>query len=114
MLTTTYWLVDFLLLFSIFELLRRKVLKEKYAVVWLGLAFLLILGAIFPERVNQLSRELGFQYLSNFVLFFLIVINLFTAMQLSLSVGKAENQVQSLAEEIAILRSKVDSSNKDD
>ena len=113
MLTTTYWLVDLLLLFSIFELLRRKVLKEKYAVVWLGLAFILILGAIFPERINQLSLKLGFQYLSNFVLFFLIVINLFIAMQLSLSVGKVENQVQSLAEEIAILKSKVDSGNKD-
>ena len=113
MLTTTYWLVDLLLLFSIFELLRRKVLKEKYAVVWLGLALILILGAIFPEKVNQLSLQLGFQYLSNFVLFFLIVINLFIAMQLSLSVGKVENQIQSLAEEIAILKSKVDSGNKD-
>ena len=113
MLTTTYWLVDLLLLFSIFELLRRKVLKEKYAVVWLGLAFLLILGAIFPEKVNQLSRELGFQYLSNFVLFFLIIINLFISMQLSLSVGKTENQLHTLAEELAVLKSHVETGNKD-
>ena len=108
MLNTTYWIVVFALLISIFELLRRKVLREKYAVVWLSLAFLLILGANFPERVNHLSRALGFQYLSNFVLFIFIILNLFISMQLSLSVGRAENQVQTLAEEISVLKTKID------
>ena len=77
MLNATYWVVVLALLISIVELLRRKVLREKYAVVWLGLAFLLILGANFPERVNHLSRALGFQYLSNFVLFIFMILNLF-------------------------------------
>jgi hypothetical protein len=108
MLNATYWVVVVLLLISIVELLRRKVLREKYAVVWLAIATLLILGAIFPEKVNYLSYRLGFQYLSNFVLFIFMIINLFISMQLSLSVGKAENQVQSLAEEVAILRSKLE------
>jgi hypothetical protein len=108
MLNTTYWVVVIALLLSIIELLRRKVLREKYAVVWLGIAFLLILGSNFPERVNHLSRALGFQYLSNFVLFIFMILNLFISMQLSLSVGKAENQVQTLAEEISVLRAKFD------
>lgn len=107
MLNTTYWIVVILLLISIVELLRRKVLREKYAVVWLGLATLLILGAIYPEKVNQLSRAIGFQYLSNFVLFIFIILNIFISMQLSLSIGKAENQIQSLAEEIAIINAKL-------
>ncbi len=106
MLNTTYWAVVFILLISIIELLRRKVLREKYAVVWLALALLLVIGAIFPDKVNALSLKLGFQYLSNFVLFIFVNINLFILMQLSLSIGKAENQIQTLAEEIAILRAK--------
>lgn len=108
MLNATYWVVVVLLLGSIIELLRRKFLREKYAIVWLAMAVALIAAAIFPENVNKLSSLLGFQYLSNFVLFFLSIINLFIAMQLSLSIGKSENQIQTLAEELALLKSKFD------
>jgi hypothetical protein len=112
MLNATYWIVLVLLIFSIFELLRRNVLREKYAVVWIGLGLMLILGAFFPSKVNQLSYWLGFQYLSNFVLFFLLIINLLISMQLTLSVGKSENQIHALAEELAILNFKANESNK--
>jgi hypothetical protein len=107
-LNATYWVVVVLLLSSIIELLRRKFLREKYAIVWLAMAVALLAAAIFPENVNKLSSLLGFQYLSNFVLFFLSIINLFIAMQLSLSIGKSENQIQTLAEELALLKSKFD------
>jgi hypothetical protein len=107
-LNATYWVVVVLLLGSIIELLRRKFLREKYAIVWLAMAVSLLAAAIFPENVNKLSSLLGFQYLSNFVLFFLSIINLFIAMQLSLSIGKSENQIQTLAEELALLKSKFD------
>jgi hypothetical protein len=108
MLNVTYWIVVILLLGSIIELLRRKFLREKYAIVWLTMAITLLVAAIFPEAVNRLSSILGFQFLSNFVLFFLSIINLFIAMQLSLSIGKSEDQIQTLAEELAILKSKLD------
>ena len=106
MLNTTYWIIVALLIGSIVELLRRKVLKEKYAIVWLFMGISLIFGALFPNLINELSKYLGFQYLSNFVLFIFGVINLFIAMQLSLSIGKTENQIQTLAEEIALIKSK--------
>ena len=108
MLQITYWVIVGLILFAIIELLRRKVLREKFAIVWLVTGLTFILGAIFPNVVNQISKLLGFQILSNFILFVLGVINLFISMQLSLSAGKAENQIQTLAEEIAILKQKID------
>lgn len=108
MLNNTFWLIVILLIGAIMELLRRKVLREKYAIVWLLMASLIIFGALFPNLINQFSKALGFQYLSNFVLFFFGIINLLIAMQLSLSIGKTENQIQTLAEEIAILKSKSD------
>ena len=67
MLNATYWVVVVLLLGSIIELLRRKFLREKYAIVWLAMAVSLLAAAIFPENVNKLSSLLGFQYLLNFV-----------------------------------------------
>lgn len=109
MLNLTFWTVVVVLIVAIIELLRRKVIREKYAVVWLLMALLLVGGALFPNLVNQISRNLGFQYLSNFVLFLFAVINLLIAMQLSLSLGKVENQAQTLAEEIALIKESISS-----
>ena len=108
MLNLTYWIVVGFVLIAIFELLRRKVLREKYAIVWLITGISFIFGALFPEVVNYISKLLGFQILSNFILFVFGVMNLFISMQLTLSAGKAENQIQTLAEEIAIMKQKFD------
>ncbi len=102
---TIFWIALSLILFSIFELLRRKFIREKYAIVWLALGFMLILGAIFPDQVNKVSQFLGFQVLSNFVLFIFALVNLFIIMQLSFGLGKTESQIQTLAEELALLKS---------
>jgi len=107
MLNFTFWVVVFLLVLVIAEMLRRKVLQEKFAIVWIVMALIFMFGAIFPDFVNRLSKFLGFQYLSNFVLFLFSLINLFIAMQLSLSLSKAEHQNQTLAEEIGLINSKL-------
>lgn len=106
------WLVILTVLLIIFELLRRKVIREKYAVVWLFVAALIIVGALFPNQVNKVSQILGFQVLSNFVLLFFGVITLFIVMQLSLALGKVEDQTQTLAEEIALLKNKAEQNKK--
>lgn len=111
LLNLTYISTVIILLAAITELLRRRVLQEKFAIVWLAMGIALIFGAIFPKQVNEVSRFLGFQFLSNFVLFIFVLINLFILMQLSLSISKSENQVQTLAEEVAILRSELERNN---
>lgn len=63
--------------------------------------------SLFPSFVNEISKLLGFQVLSNFILFVFALINLLILMQLTLSVGKSENQIQTLAEEIALLKSEL-------
>ena len=88
----------------IFELLRRKALREKYAFVWIMTALLIVIGSIFPNAVFRLSSVLGFETFSNFVLVFSGLIILFITMQLSLELGKIEDQNQRLAEEVALLQ----------
>jgi hypothetical protein len=107
MLNLTFWLVVVFLLVLIVEMLRRKILLEKFAIVWISMALALIAGATFPEAVNTVSRMLGFQYLSNFVLFIFTIINLAIAMQISLSISRLEHQNQTLAEETALLTDRI-------
>jgi hypothetical protein len=97
----------------IFELLRRKALREKYAFVWIVTALLIVIGSIFPEVFFQLSSALGFETFANFVLVFSGLIILFITMQLSLELGKVEDQNQRLAEELALLKESFEAHNDD-
>jgi hypothetical protein len=106
MLKVTMGITVLLTLVFIFELLRRKALREKYAFVWIVTALLLVVGALFPDLVIRLSTALGFATIASFLLVFFGLIVLFITMQLSLELGKVEDQNQRLAEELALLKLK--------
>ncbi len=106
MLKITMAITIFVTLVFIFELLRRKALREKYAFVWILTALLLIIGSLFPEFAINLSTTLGFATITSFLMVFFGIIILLITMQLSLELGKVEDQNQRLAEELALLKMK--------
>jgi hypothetical protein len=93
-----------LLIVLVVELLRRSVLREKYAAYWALTALTFFLFAIDPSAPLKISKALGFETPSNFILGLFIGLLLVIAMQLSLEVGKLEDKIQTLAEESAISR----------
>jgi hypothetical protein len=86
------------------ELLRRSVLREKYAVFWALIATTFFVFAIFPATPSKISQSLGFETTSNFILALVIGMLMLVVMQLSLEVGKLEDKIQTLAEESALSR----------
>ena len=92
----------------VIELLRRSVLREKYAITWALLAIMFFTFAVFPAMPVSISNALGFETPSNFILSLVIGLLLMIVMQLSLEVGKLEDKIQTLAEESAIARTKKD------
>ena len=106
MLKITMAITIFMTLVFIFELLRRKALREKYAFVWILTALVLIVGSLFPEFAINLSNALGFATIASFLMVFFGIIILMITMQLSLELGKVEDQNQRLAEELALLKMK--------
>jgi hypothetical protein len=86
------------------ELLRRSVLREKYAVFWALIATTFFVFAIFPAAPSKISQTLGFETTSNFILALVIGMLMLVVMQLSLEVGKLEDKIQTLAEESALSR----------
>jgi hypothetical protein len=106
MLKITMAITIFMTLIFIFELLRRKALREKYAFVWILTALVLIVGSLFPELAINLSNTLGFATIASFLMVFFGIIILLITMQLSLELGKVEDQNQRLAEELALLKMK--------
>jgi hypothetical protein len=106
MLKITMAVTILITLVFIFELLRRKALREKYAFVWIVTALVLIVGSLFPELAIKMSNALGFATIASFLMVFFGIIILFITMQLSLELGKVEDQNQRLAEELALLKMK--------
>ena len=86
------------------ELLRRSVLREKYAFFWVFIAGTFFVFAVFPAAPVAISEALGFETPSNFILGLVIGLLWIVVMQLSLEVGKLEDKIQTLAEESALSR----------
>jgi hypothetical protein len=103
-LTVTGVLAGLLVLVLTFELLRRRALREKYAALWLLVAVVALVFALFPSVLDRLAGVLGFQVPANLLFALAALVLLAVSMQLSLELGRVEDQSQRLAEEVALLR----------
>lgn len=89
------------------ELLRRGILRERFAVLWLLVSAVLVVFAVFPGLLVRSADALGFELPSNLLFFSAIVFLLLVSVQLSFEVSQLEARIRRLAEEIALLRSDV-------
>jgi hypothetical protein len=88
----------------IVELLRRRQLQEKYAILWLGVSVIMVPLALFPTIVDSVARTIGLASGVSLVLFLGIVFLLLVCMHLSWEVSRLEEETRTLAEDIALLR----------
>ena len=93
-----------LILAGIVELLRRRQLKEKYAVLWLLVGVVLIVFTAFPALLTRISSALGVAVPSNLLFFVAILFLVGVVLHLSWEASRLENETRKLAEDLAILR----------
>lgn len=86
------------------ELLRRRHLRGKYAVLWLALAVLIAIVAVVPDSLGTLADLLGVQTPTNLLFFAANIVMLLVIMQLSYESGRLEEKTRTLAEEVGLLR----------
>jgi len=92
-----------MLLAFVIELLRRGILRERFAALWLIVSTLLMLGALFPGFLGRAAQVLGFQVAANLLFFSAILFLLLVAIQLSNEVSRLEARTRRLAEDLALL-----------
>ncbi|HUZ44807.1 MAG TPA: DUF2304 domain-containing protein [Acidimicrobiales bacterium] len=89
---------------AVVELLRRRHLREKYAVVWLAVCLPMIVFAIAPNLFNRLAHAIGVinppDLLTVLACLFLLVVCVYMSWEL----GRLEDRTRRLAEEVALLR----------
>jgi hypothetical protein len=103
-----------LFLLILVQLLRRKSIREKYAVLWIVAALGVIVVGAFPGLSVVLARWVGVQMPVNLVfavaIFFLLVV----CIQLSIAVSNLEERTRTLTEEAALLRQELAASRPPD
>ena len=88
----------------IFEMLRRRRLREKYAIVWVIVGVLIVIVAIFPRVLFWTAEVTGVEVPSNLLFFVASLVLLGVNVHLSSEVGQLEDRVRTLAEELALQR----------
>lgn len=87
----------------VFSLLRRGVLREKYAVLWLLFSGAALFFAVFPGALVWISATLGVAEPVNLLFFVTVVLLILVSVQLSYELSRHEARIRRLAEEVALL-----------
>ncbi len=95
------------------ELLRRRQLREKYAILWLGVSVVVIVLAAFPGLLDWSAHRLGIDSPPNLLLFAAVLVLLLVAVHLSWEASRMEEETRTLAEEVGLLRMQVDALSPD-
>lgn len=95
------------------ELVRRRKLREKYAFLWLSVgAGGLVLGAS-RGLLDRLAHAVGIAYPPTLLFVFAIFFLLIVCGHLSWEVSRLEERTHTLAEEIALMQSRLDGNSRD-
>ena len=86
----------------LFELLRRKHLREKYAILWIFVALFTLVVAVFPQTLYWLSSLIGVAVPANLLFFMASMLLLGISVHHSYELGRLEERTRTLAEEVEL------------
>jgi hypothetical protein len=95
------------LLLLILELVRRKRLMERYALLWLFSTLLLLVLSVWSGLLNDLASALGVSYPPSALFAVAFGVVLVLLVHFSLAVSRLSDQNKVLAQQLGILRQRV-------
>ena len=96
-----FFLVGF---FTIVQLVRRRQLKEKYAILWLLLCTVTLVLLFFPRLLFRAAEIVGVQVPANLLFAVTLALLAGILVHLSWESSRTEERTRRLAEEVALLR----------
>ena len=92
----------------IYRLVSQGVLKSKYALLWSIVALGLLPLAAVPDILVPISDMVGIEYEPATILFAAVAFLFALAVNMSYELSRLERRTQDLAEELALLRTRLD------
>ena len=92
----------------IFELVRRKHLMERYAILWLVAGVIMLVLSLWTSLLTEISQAAGISYLPSalFAVAFLFV--LVMLVHFSMAISRLSHQNTLLAQRLALLQQRLD------
>lgn len=94
--------VIILALCMIINMIRKKALELKYALIWLGVGIAVLILDAFPGIMEWLSGLLGIQLPANMLFFFGFCFALVIIFSLTIVVSRMSIRISELAQELAL------------
>jgi hypothetical protein len=95
------------LLVFVLELVRRRALMERYALLWLGSSIIILVLAIWDEALGLIARELGILSAPNALFFVAIAFILLLLLHFSAAMSRLTDQSKVLAQQHAMLEERM-------
>ena len=95
-------------LVAIVRLVRSRQLKVKYSLLWLSLGGAMAVIAVVPGLLDWAAGKVGIYYQPALLMFLGLLFLLLVAMHFSYELTRSENRMRSMAEEVALLRHRLD------
>ena len=100
--------VTFALLVLVFELVRRKRLSERYAILWLLAALTLFVLAVWKGLLTSLSHDVGISYPPSALFAVAIGLIAIILLHFSLAVSRLSDQNKVLAQRLGLLQQRIE------
>lgn len=95
-------IVTVLLLLFVFELVRRRKLQERYSLLWLAAALVLLLLAIFSDLLASVATTLGIATPSNALFAVAIGFLVLLVLHFSVTISRLTDESKVLAQRLAL------------
>jgi hypothetical protein len=100
-------IVGFLLLIAIFELIRRRQLQERYALLWLLTAVVILVLGLWRDALNELADLVGIAYPPSALFVLVSFFILLVLLHYSTVISRLSEQNVTLAQRIALLEERL-------
>jgi hypothetical protein len=87
----------------VFEMVRRRYLRERYAILWLGAALILIVLAAWTQLLSTISKAVGIATPSNAFFVIAFAFLLLLLLHFSAVVSRLADETRVLAQRVALL-----------
>lgn len=100
--------VSLSIMFVVIELIRRNHLKERYSLIWLATALVLMLFSIWRKLLDTIALSIGIYYPPSFLFLLAIFFLLLLLLHFSTIISSLSENNKRLAQEVGVLRTRVE------
>jgi hypothetical protein len=96
-----------MVLFFVLASLRKKRLKEQYALLWLLMAVALVVAPLFIDLIDTISFAIGIDYPPALMIVIALICFVLIFFQFSMTISRFSEQIKSLTQDLALTRRRV-------